>query len=196
MLQKLDFNFNVDHIPRDATTVREEDGYKMLVTVPHIFWKDIAGNEELCVFFYREVEPGIYETGYNFEHDINEFTKFKVIGNGYERLGNDGLPKEFNFETMKGQFNEYFESTREPYGVADNVEQIKEFYKDQIASNASIVISISEIRKDRQPANGGWRWHKWGEYIGTQNRQCEYIYDEPEVDSVYVFHAYSVQPNK
>ena len=33
----------------------------------------------------------------------------------------------------------------------------------------------------------GWRWHKWGPYIGTQDPQCEYLADEPEIKEVFVY---------
>jgi len=49
------------------------------------------------------------------------------------------------------------------------------------------------IRKDLEPTDGGWRWHKWGEYIGTQNPQMEYIHDEPEIEKVYVYHIYELE---
>ena len=63
-----------------------------------------------------------------------------------------------------------------------------------INSENPIVISVTEMRKDEQPEDGGWRWHKWGEYIGKQEPKCEYLYDEPNIDSVYVFHIYAVRP--
>jgi hypothetical protein len=196
MLQKLEFSGANDELMKDgALTIKEEQGYTLVMTVPeHEFWKKIYESEEkqepTCVFFVKEAEPGIYFTGLNFEHKIKQFTDFDVIGS-YDRLGKDGLPKRYEQDS---NMMDYFENTIECYGVADNIEQIKEKYKDQINSDAPIVISLSEMCKENQPEDGGWRWHKWGEYIGTQNPQCEYLYDEPEIDSVFVFHVYAVQP--
>ncbi len=34
--------------------------------------------------------------------------------------------------------------------------------------------------------------HKWGGYIGKHKPQCEYIYDEPEIEKVYVYHIYEL----
>jgi hypothetical protein len=204
MLQKLHFNFNDDqHVKSGALTVVQEDGYALMLTVPgHEFWKGIFKDDEdkepSCVFIVKEVEPGIYQTGLNFEHNIRRLTDFEVYGN-YDRLGKDGLPKKFDhnaYANGQGSMMDYFNDTVECYGVADTVEQVKEFYKDQIASDAPIVISVTEINKKNQPSDGGWRWHKWGQYIGTREPQCEYIYDEPEIDSVYVFHAYAVRPSQ
>lgn len=196
MLQKLEFKMNHDELFKSGgLTLKEIDGYNLVMTVPeHDFWKSIYKEEKerepTCVFLMKEVEPGIYLTGLNFNHNIEQYTDFKTV-NAYDRLGKDGIPKKYEPDSSMGN---YFEETISTYGVADNVEQIKERYKDQIASDAPIVISLTEMCKENQPEDGGWRWHKWGEYIGTQNPQCEYLYDEPEIDSVFVFHVYSVKP--
>lgn len=43
---------------------------------------------------------------------------------------------------------------------------------------------------------GGWRWHKWGTYIGTLDPQCEYLDDEDfgeDFKYVLCFHLYHVK---
>jgi hypothetical protein len=83
---------------------------------------------------------------------------------------------------------------RSPYGVADNIQQVLDKYKDVIEDpDRYYLIFFTEMRKEDQEAEGGWRWHKWGEYIGVQKPQCEYLYDEPVITSVYVFHIMQVQ---
>lgn len=83
------------------------------------------------------------------------------------------------------------------YGVADNASQVIEHFK-AIESERGIdfgdcVICLRPIRKDQQPSDGGWRWHKWGEYIGVKEPQCEYIYDEDDsIKFVWCFHLYSI----
>ncbi len=78
-----------------------------------------------------------------------------------------------------------------PYGVCDEPEDIFSYY-DFNEDVRDIVIFMTEIRKEDQPAEGGWRWEKWGEYWGNQNRQCDYLYDEPEVERVYVWEAWEI----
>lgn len=77
------------------------------------------------------------------------------------------------------------------YGVCDNLEQIlqtiPEITEDQ---NRQFIITLTPVLKKLQSDGGGWRWHKWGEYIGTQKPTAEYLYDEPEIEKVYVFHIY------
>lgn len=77
------------------------------------------------------------------------------------------------------------------YGVCDSPEQFMEkIGKHLEASSDKYVVCFVKIRKDEQSPSGGWRWHKWGEYIGKQEPQCEYIYDEPVIEEVYTYHFY------
>ncbi len=83
------------------------------------------------------------------------------------------------------------------YGVADNASQVIEHFKaiekERGIDFGDCVICLRPIRKDKQPSDGGWRWHKWGEYIGVKNPQCEYIYDEDDsIKFVWCFHLYSI----
>lgn len=65
------------------------------------------------------------------------------------------------------------------YGVADNIEQIKEYFKKQIqSSDEKYFILIHYIHQDKDGNGGGWRWHKNGPYIGNLKPQCEYLDDE------------------
>lgn len=79
------------------------------------------------------------------------------------------------------------------YGVCDNYTQILEKY-DSILNNPDkkYVIGLSSVERKKQPFYGGWRWEKWGEYIGTQNPQHEYLYNDIHIDKVYHFHIYEI----
>ncbi|MNC81295.1 hypothetical protein D3C75_1343800 [compost metagenome] len=66
-------------------------------------------------------------------------------------------------------------------------------YKGLYDPERKFVVSLAEIRKDEQPEQWGWRWEKWGEYIGTQNSQADYLYDEPEIERVFVYHIYEIK---
>lgn len=187
MLQKL--NFNIDEMNQNDGSVSyhcEGSVIYGLTNPKHDFWKISPHEEPLMVFYIKEIEAGIYESGLNFEHDISGYSQMEAYG-AYHQLTTDGIPIEsYKFEDMiKGV---------SPYGVADNIEQVKQYAKQMIESDNPVVISVTEIRKDQEPEQDGWRWHKWGQYIGKQNPQCEYLFDEPNIDSVYVFHVYAVRP--
>lgn len=57
------------------------------------------------------------------------------------------------------------------------------------------IVTLTKVERD--PSNkgngGGWRWHKWGEYIGAHESQCEYLDDEEGIDHVYCFHIYEME---
>jgi len=135
--------------------------------------------------FYEE-KPGIYYSGLNdmfsyyYKFEINEFDSFYVRDND----------KKINWEKT---YNKYGEDTYlSNYGVCDNYKQILEQYPFIETDDRKFIIALIPISKKHQSEHGGWRWHKWGKYIGTQTPICEYIYDEPEIDLVYVYHIYEV----
>lgn len=80
------------------------------------------------------------------------------------------------------------------YGVADNAEQVVEFYnrnEDGVFSGNHVIVFFDVYRDKRFPFSG-WRWHKWGPYIGTKKPSKEYLNDEPEIDHVICFNIYKV----
>ena len=77
------------------------------------------------------------------------------------------------------------------YGVADNALNIIEHHPELNASdNRKFVVFMTEVRREDEPMLDGWRWDKWGEYIGTQNPQHEYLAFEDNIDSVFVYHIF------
>lgn len=80
------------------------------------------------------------------------------------------------------------------YGVADNIDQIVDLYNKNEGGwfKGNHVILCWKVTKDPENPCSGWRWHKWGDYIGTRNPQCEYLNDEPEIDEVFTFSIYKV----
>lgn len=81
------------------------------------------------------------------------------------------------------------------YGIADNLQQIVDFYtaNEDGFFKGNHVISSFEVHRDSNNPCCGWRWHKWGPYIGTQNPKCEYLNDEPEIEKVICFSIYKVR---
>lgn len=69
------------------------------------------------------------------------------------------------------------------YGVCDNASQIIH----QIETPENSIVLMTPVFQENEPEWGGWRWHKWGKYIGVQDPQCEYIHDEENVRMVYCY---------
>lgn len=85
---------------------------------------------------------------------------------------------------------------RSSHGVCDNIEQAVE-YLDWAVKHPTrrFIISLSEVRREWE-SEGGWRWHKWGPYIGKQEPQCEFMFDEPVIESVYCFQLLEIPPER
>jgi hypothetical protein len=76
-------------------------------------------------------------------------------------------------------------------GVCDTPEQAIEKLKLRDRPERMFV-SFVRLRAADQPREGGWRWRKWGAYIGDKTPQMEYLHDEPEIQEVYTFHVYEL----
>jgi len=84
------------------------------------------------------------------------------------------------------------------YGVCDSPEQFEELLGPLIQKDPRyFVVSLTHIIKKYEPAEGGWRWRKWGPYIGKGNPQEEYLYDEKGFEGgVWVYHIYELKPRE
>ena len=104
----------------------------------------------------------------------------------WEVIENDSLTEEEREEQaapLRQRLAECFNAPSD-YGVCDTPEQVLEKWPSLLTDENRFVILFTEItRKD----NPGWRWHKNGEYIGTQNPEYEHIGDEKDIERVLMF---------
>lgn len=90
------------------------------------------------------------------------------------------------------RFDHSVEPQYQEYGVCDTPDQVvKKFKLDSLPQK--VFVTFVKITKADQPKSGGWRWHKWGSYIGKKRPKCEYIADEPNITEVYTFHIYELK---
>lgn len=102
---------------------------------------------------------------------------------------------EKRFEAMdRGEELEPFDppNLTNDYGTCDSVEQVYEAYPELLTDPRHFIIQVREVKKADQPAEQGFLFHKHGEYIGTKSENCEYLYNEPNMDSVLVYHIIQV----
>lgn len=76
------------------------------------------------------------------------------------------------------------------YGVCDSYQQLLEKCPIIESSDREYIVTFFQVDRSDQEEEGGWRWHKWGDYIGDQEITMEYIYDEPEIERVYCYQIY------
>jgi hypothetical protein len=121
----------------------------------------------------------------NFNYPIGELTHYKIKEQFYS----------FQPSTLEGMrsWNKN-KKMRNNYGVCDDYKQVlKEYPELKKDKNRKFIVSMTPMFKDCQPKSGGWRWHKWGKYIGKQKPTCEYLYDEKDIELVFVYHIYEVE---
>lgn len=114
--------------------------------------------------------------------------------NGIYEIGHFNGKYEF-----EGKFEDYpsFEQTNEDeylgaYGVCDNYQQILDKYPELMVRDRKFFVTLCKVTAAEEESPGGWRWHKWGTYIGTHDPQYEYIADETGIEFVYCYHIYEV----
>lgn len=152
---------------------------------------------------YSDLNPKLFvPENFNFEEYPNTITlnkpfdkrnrKFKkIIGEGYSKYWETPFedleklsPQERNSLRKESKTEFYFNS----YGVCDTPEQLYSHVKFLNILDEDYTVFLTPILKEEEPSHGGWRWHKWGEYIGNQKRiGAEYLYHEPHINLVYVF---------
>lgn len=111
--------------------------------------------------FYENPKIGVYLCGLNFCHNVED--NFIL----------DDYPSIYPL----------------PYGVVDDVEQgLAIFRRLWIDPDRYFCITFTEERKSDNPPGDGWRWEKWGPYLGSRTPTRQYLSDEEEIERVLVFH--------
>ena len=135
-----------------------------------------------CDESWMQFGIGIYQCNIEFNFSHEEFLEFDNVGS---------IPFDQSFEVFAPSY------LKAQYGVGDSIEQIKEYFKEEIEDpNRKYFIAVTPVFQDKENKGGGWRWHKWGEYIGKLEPKCEYLDDEDfgdDFEYVICFHLYEVK---
>lgn len=140
-----------------------------------------------CDEQFTKYGVGFYLSRIDFNFSYIEFLEFN---------NDDGI-----FNIPFDQWYKVFSPTyhKSQYGVADSIEQIKDYFKEEIDDlNRKYFIEFTPVFQDKENKGkgGGWRWHKWGEYIGKLDSKCEYLDDEDfgdDFEYVICFHLCEVK---
>lgn len=128
------------------------------------------------------LEPGVFEAfGYNFGYICEDlelptiefdpwFDSAKVVAASCMGGGGDG--------------GHTWESTNI---LCDSVEQAKTHWSALLNEpDREFMIVVNTVERDPSKPGSGWRWQKWGPYVGTHEVKHEYLNDETGIDKVLV----------
>lgn len=78
------------------------------------------------------------------------------------------------------------------YGVCDSPDQFLKMVGELLKADArTFTVAFTYVPKSAE--KHGWRWHKWGPYIGTGKPTMEYLNDEEGfADGVWTYHVYQI----
>lgn len=126
------------------------------------------------------VHEGVYIAHLNWNHDIQLYIETEYP------FGDELRNFMQRTERVDGAKFDW-DSWTSDYGVCDDYTQILDKCPVVLEDPRPFMIFMTPIRRADQPPQGGWRWHKWGPYIGTYEPQYEHLYDE-DIEMVYVYH--------
>lgn len=131
--------------------------------------------------FVEVVDTGIYK-GYLDKHALKEY--FDIDGNKIEEY--------YSFSPRNMDEVNNFDNIRENYGTADNIEQVLKHYPELIDEERKFIVVYNDLIRAEMPPFYGFRYGKNGSYIGNQNPQSEYFYDDKHIDKIIIYHIYEI----
>jgi len=199
MLVNLDFDMSTFNSDNGVNYVKEHDATNPeMITIigtcdhNHEFWKS-SYDEPTAIDHILQESTGVYlVSSLNFEYTIQDNTTNELLDHGYGMFnpitGEYTADRDKTLQMMKDGIKLFV-----GYGVCDNYDQVLQKYPFIESTDNKYVLVMSPIFKKHQPEDGGWRWHKWGDYIGTHDIQHEYLYDEEGIEHVFLFHLYALK---
>lgn len=195
--------------PREFEAGIKGDLYTANYDPYHPFWSekfDPEKDRNTCVMSVLQTrQPGII-CGYHIEHAIDNFTNHRVkedfgminLKDGLVYTHDDYvhmLPRVHDPVLPSGRIEPAQSHMVDMYGSADNLKQILHKFRMCLMSTDKYVLSYHPVLKSDQSPDGGYRFHKNGEYIGNKRSKHnhEYLYDEPKIDHILQYHWYKVE---
>lgn len=139
--------------------------------------------------FFKPYTPAVWE--YTKNEPDEDFTGIYIIPD------HNSIGTMINFCTRQHAPDHYARENYDSgdiwysYGLCDNASQVIQYYKKMKAEgrfHGNHIITLVVMGKGT-----GWRWHKWGAYIGNFDPSYEYFDDEEGIEAVYAFQIHRVK---
>lgn len=96
-------------------------------------------------------------------------------------------------DIAKINFSEYYHfGVKDEYGMADNYEQILDFYPELNDPNKKYIVVCEWLYRDSDNPGSGFRYHKNGPYIGNLNPKHAYFNDDTHIEKLLLYHVIEV----
>lgn len=142
---------------------------------------------------------GVYMTHLNGDHDIDGLTNHRTLQFSEEPVHLYSWGVSDNATQAKKYIDECimaYQQGLDYEGIGDFFQgkQLVQFMQAMEEENREygFVLLLTPIINEHNHKWGGWRWHKWGEYIGHHQIEYEYLNDEDGVDFVFVWKLVAV----
>lgn len=188
MLAKIKFDIEAFKNNYGVIYTQEDDIIAGRIDKEHQSWKNTEYEHDDIVYVQQEYSTGVIVcSDFNFNHIIDSKTNYETINDFFFVDKNTG-------EIYQSIFDEELGVVASTYGVCDTIDEAILYFEACIANKKhEYCIVLSPVYRKNQPPDHGWRYHKWGTYIGTQNPQHEYLYDDKHIDMLYCFNLYVVR---
>lgn len=76
--------------------------------------------------------------------------------------------------------------------LCDGYKDIIKYYPELKDENRKFFVILYPIFRKFQPKHGGFRYWKYGKYIGKRKLKNEYLYDDKHIDMIYKYNIYEI----
>lgn len=142
---------------------------------------------------------GVYLTHLNGDHDIDGLTNHRTLQFSEEPVHLYCWGVSDNATQAKKYIDECIKAYQQGIDYEGNGDffqgkQLVQFIQAMEEENREygFVLLLTPILNEHNHEWGGWRWHKWGEYLGHHQIEHEYLNDEEGVDFVFVWKLVAV----
>lgn len=81
-------------------------------------------------------------------------------------------------------------------GICDNASQVLETYHKLVDDpNRLYVVFLSPVFKCDQQPEAGFKWKRYGKYIGVHKRKESLLVDEPDIGFIFKYNIYEIKKN-
>lgn len=181
------YNQNIScHHNKELLTIQDEL-FKPYTAITQATEKRLVLDEDTKTTF-----KGCYWTSLNPENLIDHATAYET----YKHWPASSLA--YGVSDNATQVFEHLQQTLETYLTKDSSHPFfirgKRLYKFLTTNhNAVYMLGCHPVFNHHDNTSSGWRWHKWGPYLGKHTPQCEYLNEEKNIDYVLIWHLYPLK---